>query len=473
MLRSFRPQFDSLYLSPDLYFQANSFQQEIIRLFSPPSDYAFGLHLRKEAYDPTKRMEDREPIAAPWQHAAITDYLQAVTSGNPPAGNPKSTENDGFCSVIPLIARFAVAKAEGKLSSLSQADDVILGAAKLLSSNITALAHTYVTARMLFSIIERGEALKTSEQIFNAIDEDLPDYLSDAVEDIKQNILVVEQSLKKDVTTETARFGKACGNPGSFMGALLAVLQSTNSVVSDASQYISAIRKIIRAGGCNCSRANIAGALLGATYGVHGDNENTYVDPLHANLYRSNGGIPITWMLQCDDIETIIDMAVMAAFDLLEAGKVAQSKNKDHRGTKIRTIRLGPSVITAEHLCERGSGQKKHNFEISHQLKRKVFIRKIEDIRLLTPYEDYGIPVIPNFPLIDAVIGPNLFLQMTVSYSHEGACHAKYNREKCLLQALKYDVDITDIVHIGGMTEKEFIESFVMTNIFRPTTVGN
>lgn len=114
-----------------------------------------------------------------------------------------------------------MAKAEGKLSSLSQADDVILGAAKLLSSNITALAHTYVTARMLFSIIERGEALKTSEQIFNAIDEDLPDYLSDAVEDIKQNILVVEQSLKKDVTTETARFGKACGNPGERTTAII------------------------------------------------------------------------------------------------------------------------------------------------------------------------------------------------------------------------------------------------------------
>lgn len=85
-----------------------------------------------------------------------------------------------------------------------------------------------------------------------------------------------------------------------------------------------------------------------------------------------------------------------------------------------QTLQKG-EVITAEHLCERGRGQKKHNFEISHQLKRKVFIRKIEDIRLLTPYEDYGIPVIPNFPLIDAVIGPNLFLQMTVSYSHEGA----------------------------------------------------
>ena len=64
---------------------------------------------------------------------------------------------------------------------------------------------------------------------------------------------------------------------------------------------------------------------------------------------------------------------------------------------------------------------RKNTISKSHQLKRKVFIRKIEDIRLLTPYEDYGIPVIPNFPLIDAVIGPKLFLQMTVSYSHEGA----------------------------------------------------
>lgn len=92
------------------------------------------------------------------------------------------------------------------------------------------------------------------------------------------------------------------------MGALLAVLQSTTNA-SDHSKFSTAIRKIIRAGGCNCSRGNLAGAILGATYGVHVDNEETYAEPLHSELYRSTSGIPISWMLRCDDIESVVDLA--------------------------------------------------------------------------------------------------------------------------------------------------------------------
>jgi hypothetical protein len=41
---------------------------------------------------------------------------------------------------------------------------------------------------------------------------------------------------------------------------------------------------------------------------------------------------------------------------------------------------------------------------------------------------------------------------------------------KALYQkALKEDIGIKDIVHIGGMTEEQFIQAFVTTNIFRPT----
>lgn len=112
-----------------------------------------------------------------------------------------------------ILFRFGVAKAEGKLVSLEQADEAILGAARLLSANITALAHTFVNARMLMSIIETGKPITSSAQIFQLIESE-PSYLSEAVEEIKQNILLIESSLAKDATAQTARFGKACANPG-------------------------------------------------------------------------------------------------------------------------------------------------------------------------------------------------------------------------------------------------------------------
>ena len=54
------------------------------------------------------------------------------------------------------------------------------------------------------------------------------------------------------------------------------------------------------------------------------------------------------------------------------------------------------------------------------QNKRKVLIRTVGDIATLTEY-DYGLPTIPNFPLVDAVILPNICLQMTTSRKHLGA----------------------------------------------------
>jgi hypothetical protein len=61
---------------------------------------------------------------------------------------------------------------------------------------------------------------------------------------------------------------------------------------------------------------------------------------------------------------------------------------------------------------------------------RKVFIRKIEEIALLKENE-YGLPIIPNFSLVDAVIkvctpgNPpcGVELQVTIADSHKGALH--------------------------------------------------
>merc|ERR1712203_418883 len=64
------------------------------------------------------------------------------------------------------------------------------------------------------------------------------------------------------VAEAVAKFGKACGLPGSFQGSLATLLLSHD--------FVSAIRSNILAGGdCN-ARALLIGSCLGARLGVEG-----------------------------------------------------------------------------------------------------------------------------------------------------------------------------------------------------------
>ena len=57
------------------------------------------------------------------------------------------------------------------------------------------------------------------------------------------------------------RLGMACSYPGTFNSSIHAILSSTN--------YKAAILKTIKAGGCNCSRANFIGAYFSALKGFN------------------------------------------------------------------------------------------------------------------------------------------------------------------------------------------------------------
>ena len=70
------------------------------------------------------------------------------------------------------------------------------------------------------------------------------------------------------------RFGKQCANPGSFMGALLAIGTSRARMADGVEYgYVGAVRDVLKSGGCNCSRANFVGACLGAAYGCYDDSD--------------------------------------------------------------------------------------------------------------------------------------------------------------------------------------------------------
>lgn len=52
--------------------------------------------------------------------------------------------------------------------------------------------------------------------------------------------------------------------------------------------------------------------------------------------------------------------------------------------------------------------------------RRKVLIRTVEDIKQLQN-SDYGLPIVQNFPLVDAILPPKTVLQMTISLRHGGS----------------------------------------------------
>jgi hypothetical protein len=53
--------------------------------------------------------------------------------------------------------------------------------------------------------------------------------------------------------------------------------------------------------------------------------------------------------------------------------------------------------------------------------KKVVALRSIDDIGVL-PAGSYGLPQDPNFPLVDAIVQPDLLLQMIISEKkHKGA----------------------------------------------------
>lgn len=50
----------------------------------------------------------------------------------------------------------------------------------------------------------------------------------------------------------------------------------------------------------------------------------------------------------------------------------------------------------------------------------RILIRTIEDIKII-PDKYYGLPIFSNYPLVDAIIQPNILLQFTISKSHGSA----------------------------------------------------
>lgn len=262
-------------------------------MFGPGSEYRKAFERRNEKYDPSKRYDKRDPIDGPWQQSSVTVFLESAS------GNPASKETDGLVSTLPLIAHLA---ASGPITPEGQ--ELIRSLASTLSTNVFALSHTLSAALILSSVIRSGEgSIVKSDNVRAAVAQLDPSVLSRAAaapgqEGVPHGPDLVLAELDavfaaaaadptgSDHVAQVLGWGKPCANPGSFQGAIHAVMTSTS--------FAEGVRRNIRAGGCNCSRANLAGSILGAAF-----------------LFdESRGGIPHEWLLKADKGEEVFRLAL-------------------------------------------------------------------------------------------------------------------------------------------------------------------
>ena len=111
-------------------------------------------------------------------------------------------------------------------------------------------------------------------------------------EEAKEATIAVFAREREDPVESSRQFGNNCHLPGSYQGALQAFLHHRDGS-DQQQQYRDTVRAVVRGGGCNCSRANYAGALLGAA--------------------RGPAVIPQDWLGRINQAETILHTILTAA----------------------------------------------------------------------------------------------------------------------------------------------------------------
>jgi hypothetical protein len=211
-----------------------NFKRNIVKNFGPGSVYWRNLKLRKKY----KKIKWKIPMNGPWIHQNILETIQNIKTKKSITGGKKVNESDGYCAALPYF-----------LFNSSETD--LKRAIKSVANS--KINETYALAKLkIIDLAMKGE--KRPVNTFAKKYGKNP-YFKDVVTNIKKVLRLKNHNHTKVVK----KFGKACSYPGTFMGSIHAMITSNN--------YKSAIIKTIKAGGCNCSRANFVGAYFAAYKG--------------------------------------------------------------------------------------------------------------------------------------------------------------------------------------------------------------
>ena len=212
-----------------------NFKKNIIKNFGPGSAYWRNLKLRKKY----KKIKWKGPINGPWIHQNILETIQNIKSRKNTTGGTKVNESDGYCAALPY---YLYNNSEKELKKVIKS---------VANSKIN---ETYALAKLkIINFANNGDE--------NAVNSFVKKYGKNRYfREVVNNIKKVIRLKKHNHIKVVKKFGKACSYPGTFMGSIHAMITSKN--------YKTAVIKTIKAGGCNCSRANFVGAYFAAANGV-------------------------------------------------------------------------------------------------------------------------------------------------------------------------------------------------------------
>ena len=213
------------------------FKKNITKNFGPGSIYWKNLNLRAKY----RKVKDwRGIIKGPWIHQNIIETVRNIKTKKKLTGGAKVNESDGFCAALPYF--------------LYGYD---FNSVKKIISTVTVSKISLKYALAKFSLIDL--ALKGAKdpiaEFLKKFKKNL--YFKSIIEDIKK----VKRLKSKPHSLVVKKLGMACSYPGTFNSSIHSIISSTN--------FKEAILRTIKAGGCNCSRANFIGAYFAALKGVN------------------------------------------------------------------------------------------------------------------------------------------------------------------------------------------------------------
>ena len=211
------------------------FKKNIIKNFGPGSKYWKNLNLRSKY----KKVKDwRGMIKGPWIHQNIIETIKNIKSKKKISGGAKVNESDGFCAALPYFL-FGY-----DFESLEKIIKII---------TVSKISLRYALTK--FYLIDF--ALKGAKDPINEFIKKFKKnpLFKEVINDIKR----IRRFRSKFHPITIKKLGMACSYPGTFNSSIYTIVNSKN--------YEDAILKTIKAGGCNCSRANFTGAYFAALKG--------------------------------------------------------------------------------------------------------------------------------------------------------------------------------------------------------------
>jgi len=212
-----------------------NFKKNIVKNFGPGSNYWKNLKLRKKY----KKIKWETAMKGPWIHQNILETIKNIKTKKTITGGFKVNESDGYCAALPY-------------SLFNNSEQKFKKIIRTVANS--KISEQFAIAKLkIINLADEGN--KDPINSFMRLNSK-NNYFKNVIENIKK----VKKLKNKPHNIVVKKFGKACSYPGTFNGSIHAIITSKS--------YRSAVIKTIKAGGCNCSRANFVGAYFSAKNGL-------------------------------------------------------------------------------------------------------------------------------------------------------------------------------------------------------------